>query len=1749
MRRMYGCTPSDHAAANPHTTTSLTPTDDSTGYRHTSFFNEQGGAGGRARGPVDTLAEEYGSTDPQPTPGDRMNDEAPGARGGPPGEPCRRNLGVEPSPEPAAKAERAETTTTARARTRGEDNDRRTTLQVASLNINGFGSLVRDHPDNKWGRIYRLMSEHRIGILLLQETHLTEERKAGLHRMFARKVKIFHSANPDAPTQREGVAIVLNCRYLNTTEAKATEIVPGRALQVSLPGPGGDVRNVLCIYAPTSNGVNERKLFFKEVSAYYEAHPEFPKPHLMAGDFNTVEDKIDRLPINEGPDQSVVALDDLKCRLGLMLADGWRITYPNTREYTFHRGTGKDAVFSRLDRIYVSPATFEGAREWRICEASVKTDHSMVLVQLTSENSPVIGPGRPLFPLTLIRDRKLTKQIKALGIEAGRELSELEAAGGRSEEANPQVILFRLKQRMMKAARTREREVIPRLLAEIREGEVALRKLKANRTITEEEKIAEAAALTKQVRQLKQRRVRQQQQNSRATHRLYGDRPTKYWSKLHRECAPRDVINAFEKEGLRGTAGEKVYEKESAKMASMARTHHVNVQKDDPGTKTPDERERDITLALDSIDASATDAQAARLGDEVSYEECVSSLRFAKNGTAPGLDGIPFEVWKALHARYTEDSRFPDRTGFDVVGLLRAAFEDMRVHGVSTKTGLAHGWMAPIYKEKGERTRVVNYRPITLLNTDYKLLSKILAVRLAEVAPQLIHRAQAGFVPGRKIQNHTQLARLMMHWAEENEENGAIVALDQEKAYDKIAHDYLWRVLQKFGIPATFIHMVQSLYKGAVTSVMINGILSEPYRIYRGVRQGDPLSCLLFDLAIEPLSAMIRKSDIKGFNIPRCNEVLKAVLFADDTTVYLSCDDDFGVLQHVLDTWCSAAKARFNLGKTEIIPLGTPAFREEMAATYQASGAWKNYPRGVHVARDGEAVRILGAFFGNGVDQIEIWTLVLTKIVAMRKPLMHAIDRWKAGHATLQGKKHVVQMIVGGMTQFFTTVQRMPDQIVTRLNKIIREYLWDDRHSPPVSMEHVYLPVEKGGLAMLDLKARSDAIDIMWLKAYLDFGPERPIWAFLADDLIANHVTKGCRPRLSTLRVNTFLQRWKPRAYGLPEELQSMMRVAKKFGARLEGLAFSKQMQKDMPMWDHAHADKTRLGRLSVPSKLLNCLLLQHKLATVGEFVRLTLILADVAHCPRATCRCLNCASVRRQTGCTNPHSCASRARDMLDTLPPKWDPRTRQPEDYEEGVMRELADEELGEDTIPFDRRLTTYGGLGQAIRIFTDANPVSVETASMEIDEDGSALEVATDGSCLNNGERDAQAGAGVYVEHRPDLCRSFRLPSWLEQSNQTGEAVATLLGTTAASMRTRTTQITDSKTTMGSLLQWRGRHEDTGYILQRNADLTRAIVANIRMRGAHTLFKWTKGHAGHAGNEEADGLAADGAAKPSGDHLNIAIPPLFRVSGAKLQAMTQKLAYRAIRHRADRQTSPRPRTEANMDRITSGLQAACKVKMHDATVWKSLRTKHISRHASQFMWMAIHDGYMLGTHWLRTNMSDELRQRATCTICGECETMTHVAFDCTAVGQETIWKLLETTWRLTGIEWPGLSWGTVFGAACVIFRASNGNRKTAAERLWCIICTEAVHLIWKLRCERVIQNEGVEFTEAEVTNRFFAALESRLSLDRRTSVLAKGKRSLRPQEVARIWSPILDRDCGQLPPRWVGNCGVLVGIKRGR
>ncbi len=116
--------------------------------------------------------------------------------------------------------------------------------------------------------------------------------------------------------------------------------------------------------------------------------------------------------------------------------------------------------------------------------------------------------------------------------------------------------------------------------------------------------------------------------------------------------------------------------------------------------------------------------------------------------------------------------------------------------------------------------------------------------------------------------------------------------------------------------------------------VVINRIFSDPFQVKQGVHQGDPLSCALFNIAIEPLACRIRnKPRIKGINILGLIDKLAIKLFADDTNLYLSKEDNFHLIQIILKEWCKISGAKFNKEKMKIIPIERKEHQQTITIT------------------------------------------------------------------------------------------------------------------------------------------------------------------------------------------------------------------------------------------------------------------------------------------------------------------------------------------------------------------------------------------------------------------------------------------------------------------------------------------------------------------------------------------------------------------------------------------------------------------------------------------------------------------------------------------------------------------------------------------------------------------------------------------------------------------------------------------------
>ncbi|KAF8059613.1 hypothetical protein FPV67DRAFT_1373029, partial [Lyophyllum atratum] len=283
------------------------------------------------------------------------------------------------------------------------------------------------------------------------------------------------------------------------------------------------------------------------------------------------------------------------------------------------------------------------------------------------------------------------------------------------------------------------------------------------------------------------------------------------------------------------------------------------------------------------------------------------------------------------------------------------------------------------------------------------------------------------------------------------------------------------------------------------------------------------------------------------------------------------------------------------------------------------------------------------------------------------------------------------------------------------------------------------------------------------LKSYLDLGPNRPLWASVADALFALKTPLSEGKVDPKVRLNIFLQSWKSRATeksGICPDLLQLLTTARKYGVRPEGIAFSKDIVQQRPIWYHSDADpKIRRhahGRTAV------CLRDKHGVRTVGDAEKWAIRLTDSSHRVDPSCECPSCMQVEEDVGCLHPHDCCEKAKQLLQFLPPKWNPTTAPNE--ETRVPGDSNDSEW----IVFQRGLVTSGPLADIFRIFTSGRTVGgLPTLSPPTNSDREL--------CINNGDDDAQAGAGVFCEADHPLNRSIKVPAAFVQSNQSAEMLA--------------------------------------------------------------------------------------------------------------------------------------------------------------------------------------------------------------------------------------------------------------------------------------------------------------------------------------------------------------------------------------
>lgn len=164
----------------------------------------------------------------------------------------------------------------------------------------------------------------------------------------------------------------------------------------------------------------------------------------------------------------------------------------------------------------------------------------------------------------------------------------------------------------------------------------------------------------------------------------------------------------------------------------------------------------------------------------------------------------------------------------------------------------------------GDEEDAMNYRPIALLQTPYKIFTRIIAERLRGVLAQLVRESQHGFLPDRQLEDavNTVQALLTKRYKTRKEpaaESPILLAIDYAKAYDSLKRSFLWDTMEKFGFGKQFINLIKEIHYETTVRFEVNGTITHPFQMTVGIRQGCPLAPLLFILGIEPLTRLIEQ--------------------------------------------------------------------------------------------------------------------------------------------------------------------------------------------------------------------------------------------------------------------------------------------------------------------------------------------------------------------------------------------------------------------------------------------------------------------------------------------------------------------------------------------------------------------------------------------------------------------------------------------------------------------------------------------------------------------------------------------------------------------------------------------------------------------------------------------------------------------------------------------------------------------------
>lgn len=422
------------------------------------------------------------------------------------------------------------------------------------------------------------------------------------------------------------------------------------------------------------------------------------------------------------------------------------------------------------------------------------------------------------------------------------------------------------------------------------------------------------------------------------------------------------------------------------------------------------------------------------LMDPISVDELKTALIHASKRSSPGLDGLCYEFY-SVHFDLLKD---------DLVNL----FNSYLIGGNYPPASFSAGVVTLIPK-KGDSYDLDNRRPISMLNSDYKLFAKILWNRLQPMMVKLVGSGQSACITNQScVENLRTLRNVLIKGNTSKHFKAMILSLDLEKAFDRVDHDFLWAVLEKFAFPAQIIGCLKRLYKNANSKILFNGFCTSSFAIRSSVRQGCPLSMALFVLYIEPLIRMLNEN-ISGCLID--NSFVKLIVYADDINILIRNNHEFDTVLEIVGYFSIYSKIKLNVSKSQYLRINS-------------------CPSGPHLIKEVDTLHILGLHINPNFEKLT--TLNYNKYI---NEIKHLLSLHNRRNLNLFQKVWTLNTYIFSKLWYICQVFPPNNKQIATLKSISGRFLWQG-YIFKVPRNELYLPVYKGGLGLVDIESKSKAL-------------------------------------------------------------------------------------------------------------------------------------------------------------------------------------------------------------------------------------------------------------------------------------------------------------------------------------------------------------------------------------------------------------------------------------------------------------------------------------------------------------------------------------------------------------------------------------------------------------------------------------------------------------------------------------------------